>query len=142
MKGRGIPAHHGLGSPVQPSPAPPWAPHCYFVAKDVAECLGYAKVSDAVRWHCRGVQLAWMPTAVGRQQAKIIPESDVYRLIDGSHLPGAERFKDWGNEAVLPSIRKLSFERVSTEVVCGDSAFYPLKRAIDFFGVKAPESRR
>ena len=36
----------------------------------------------------------------------IIPESDVYRLVIRSNLPGAERFQDWVVEEVLPAIRK------------------------------------
>lgn len=37
---------------------------------------------------------------------KIIPESDVYRLVMRSNLPDAERFQDWVVEEVLPSIRR------------------------------------
>lgn len=37
---------------------------------------------------------------------KIIPESDVYRLVMRSNLPNAERFQDWVVEEVLPSIRR------------------------------------
>ncbi len=78
----------------------------YFVANDVAMCLGYADLVGAITYHCKGARSIPVPTAGGRQQAKIIPESDVFRLINGSILPAAERFKDWMNEAVLPSIGK------------------------------------
>ena len=98
-----MPAHR---SPVKPSPAPPWAPHCYFVAKDVAECLGYTNPRDAIKRHCRVSSLSRLTTTGGVKQVTIIPESDVFRLINGSTLPAAERFKDWVNEEVLPSIRK------------------------------------
>lgn len=37
---------------------------------------------------------------------KIIPESDLYRLILRSKLPQAEAFQDWIVEEVLPAIRK------------------------------------
>ena len=92
-----MPAHR---SPVKPSPAPPWAPHCYFVAKDVAECLGHGNPRQAVKHHCRGSLNFGLPTTSGEQQVTIIPESDVYRLINGSTLRAAERFKDWVNEEV------------------------------------------
>lgn len=36
----------------------------------------------------------------------IIPESDVYRLVMRSNLPGAVEFQDWVVEEVLPSIRR------------------------------------
>ena len=35
-----------------------------------------------------------------------IPESDLYRLVFRSKLPGAERFTDWVTSEVLPSIRR------------------------------------
>lgn len=79
----------------------------FFVAKDVAETLGYEDTTDAVRRHCkkpndfRGGGM--LPTAT---PMKVIPESDVFRLIMRSHLPEAEKFQDWVTEEVLPSIRK------------------------------------
>ena len=78
----------------------------YFVAKDVAECLGYPRPRDAVRYHCKASEITSLHTPGGEQKLTIIPESDVFRLINGSTLPAAERFKDWVNEEVLPSIRK------------------------------------
>jgi prophage antirepressor-like protein len=36
----------------------------------------------------------------------IINESDLYRLIIGSHLPAAQEFEKWIMEKVIPSIRK------------------------------------
>ena len=39
-------------------------------------------------------------------QLKVIPESDVYRLIMRSGLDAAERFQDWVTNDVLPTIRK------------------------------------
>jgi anti-repressor protein len=81
----------------------------WFVAKDVAEVLGYNNPRDAIREHCKhaisgGVVFS---DAIGREQAyTIIPERDVYRLIMRSKLPGAERFEEWVVGEVLPSIRK------------------------------------
>lgn len=78
----------------------------YFVANDVARCLGYSRPANAIKQHCKGVTATVTPTPGGKQKTAIIPESDVFRLINASTLPSAERFKDWVNEEVLPSIRK------------------------------------
>ena len=51
--------------------------------------------------------MAWGSDSLGRpQQFKLIPESDVYRLVFRSKLPEAEKFENWVTEEVLPSIRK------------------------------------
>ena len=76
----------------------------WFVGKDVAEALGYSNTRDAIRTHCKKAndfKEAGNPTP-----KKIIPESDVYRLIMRSNLPDAEKFQDWVVDEVLPSIRK------------------------------------
>lgn len=80
----------------------------WFVAKDVAEVLGYANSRKAVADHCKA------PSAVGGNdslppidpQTTVIPERDVYRLIMRSKLPAAEQFEEWVVGEVLPSIRK------------------------------------
>ena len=78
-----------------------------FVGKDVAERLGYADATTAIRSHCRGVQILHpLPTAGGVQQTRILTEPDVLRLIVSSTLPEAEAFERWVFEEVLPSIRR------------------------------------
>lgn len=78
----------------------------YFVAKDVAEVLGYANPQKAIRDHCKGVNELFIPSNGGMQKTNIIPERDVYRLIMRSTLPSAERFEEWVVGEVIPSIRK------------------------------------
>ena len=79
----------------------------FFVANDVAKTLGYANTSDATNKHCKKGFMAWGSDSLGRpQQFKLIPESDVYRLVFRSKLPEAEKFENWVTEEVLPSIRK------------------------------------
>lgn len=89
----------------------------WFIAKDVAEALGYKDTADAIRKHCKRARLIDLRDAegaakrrgiisAGNPNAKTIPESDVYRLIMRSRLKSAERFEDWVTEKVLPSIRK------------------------------------
>jgi len=68
----------------------------WFVAKDVAEVLGYASPKDAVSAHCKGAAKHRLPTKGGNQEVTIVPERDVYRLIMKSKLPSAEKFEEWG----------------------------------------------
>lgn len=82
-----------------------------FKANDVAKALGYNHPADAVRMHCKGVDVLSTPSenqygAVVMQPTKYITEADIYRLVMRSKLPEAERFQDWVCEEVLPSIRK------------------------------------
>jgi len=78
-----------------------------FVAKDVATILGYKDTVDAVARHCKRAQDVGGGVSPPLQsQTKLIPESDVYRLILRSNLPAAEAFEVWLVETVLPSIRK------------------------------------
>ena len=79
----------------------------YFVANDVAKTLGYKNPSKATNDHCKKAVLAWGNDSLGRRQEfKVIPESDVYRLVIKSKLPNAGRFEEWVMEEVLPAIRK------------------------------------
>lgn len=80
----------------------------WFVGKDVAEVLGYKDPTTAIKSHCRGVQkLHPITDSLGRtQEARILNEPDVFRLIVSSTLPEAQRFEAWLFEEVLPAIRK------------------------------------
>ncbi|EPI30820.1 BRO family protein, partial [Enterococcus faecalis VC1B-1] len=79
----------------------------YFVANDVAKTLGYKNPSDATNKHCKKAIKTWGSDSLGRRQSfKVIPESDIYRLVIKSNLPNAEQFEEWVMEEVLPQIRK------------------------------------
>jgi prophage antirepressor-like protein len=91
----------GFGVRVIEQDGEPW-----FVARDVAEVLGYAKPQNAVAAHCKGALKQGIPSPGGVQDMTIIPERDVYRLIMRSKLLSAERFEEWVVGEVLPSIRK------------------------------------
>ncbi len=82
----------------------------WFVAKDVAECLGFKDTDDAIRKHCNHAKTLKPAKMAGLTSSprgiNIIPESDVYRLVMRSKLPAAEQFQTWVCEDVLPSIRK------------------------------------
>ena len=80
----------------------------WFVAKDVAEILGYSNPRDAISKHVdaedKGV--ANCDTLGGKQELTIINESGLYALVFGSRLETAKRFKRWVTSEVLPALRK------------------------------------
>lgn len=82
---------------------------CWFVGKDVAECLGYAKARNAIANHVDPEDKKGAPIQGdlgGTQEMTIINESGMYALIFGSELESAKKFKRWVTKEVLPSIRK------------------------------------
>lgn len=80
----------------------------WFIAKDVAQILGYKNTRDALRVHVdvedKGV--VNHDTLGGKQKMSIINEAGVYALIFSSKLPQAKEFKRWVTHEVLPSIRE------------------------------------
>ena len=80
-----------------------------FCGTDAARALGYSEPQKAIRDHCKedGCTFRTVIDSMGRaQQAKFISEGNLYRLIAGSKLPGAQRFESWIFDDVVPSIRK------------------------------------
>lgn len=82
----------------------------WFVGKDVAAALGYAKPENAVSNHVdsedKTSTLIQGSGSNYKSKAIIINESGLYSLILGSKLDGAKRFKRWVTSEVLPAIRK------------------------------------
>ncbi|MDX5092579.1 BRO family protein [Streptococcus anginosus] len=81
----------------------------FFIGKEVAEKLGYARGRKAVLDHVDAEDIDEVPfqDAIGRmQKTSIINESGLYSLILSSKLPQAKDFKRWITTEVLPSIRK------------------------------------
>ena len=81
----------------------------WFVGKDVAQVLGYAKPENALATHVDGDDTLkqGITDSLGRiQNTTLINESGLYSLILSSKLPGAKKFKRWVTSEVLPSIRK------------------------------------
>jgi prophage antirepressor-like protein len=77
-----------------------------FVAKDTAKLLGYKDTDQAIRQHCKRSKSYPVDLTGQIRQTKLIPESDVWRLIIKSRLPEADKIEEWIMEEVLPSIRK------------------------------------
>lgn len=81
----------------------------WFVGKDVADVLGYAKPLNAITQHVdKDDSLKQgLTDSLGRQQKTIfINESGLYSLILSSKLPSAKKFKRWVTSEVLPVLRK------------------------------------
>ena len=81
----------------------------WFVGKDVAKILGYAKPLNAIATHVDEDDSLkqGLTDSLGRiQETIIINESGLYSLILSSKLPSAKKFKRWVTSEVLPTIRK------------------------------------
>nr|DAJ98261.1 MAG TPA: repressor domain protein [Caudoviricetes sp.] len=82
----------------------------WFVGKDVALALGYAKPENALAAHVDALDktttLIQGDGSNYKSKTTIINESGLYSLIFSSKLEGAQRFKRWVTSEVLPSIRK------------------------------------
>ena len=80
----------------------------YFVAKDVADILGYQNGSRDINLHVEEEdRLKYKISTSGQLREQIIiNESGLYSLILASKLPQAKQFKRWVTNEVLPSIRK------------------------------------
>lgn len=92
----------------------------YFVGKDIAEALGYAKARNAITTHVADEDKKDAPiqgNLGGTQNMTVINESGLYALIFGSKLESAKRFKHWVTSEVLPSIRKHGMYAVDELIV-------------------------
>ena len=81
----------------------------WFVGKDVATSLGYAKPLNALATHIDEDDFLKQGLAdnIGRMQETIfINESGLYSLVLSSKLPTTKKFKRWITSEVIPSIRK------------------------------------
>ncbi len=81
----------------------------WFVGKDVAEALGYAKYRNAIAQHVDedDALKQGVTDNLGRtQETTVINESGLYSLILSSKLPTAKAFKRWITSEVIPAIRK------------------------------------
>ena len=81
----------------------------WFVGKDVASVLGYAKPLNAVAMHVEiedSLKQGLLDSNGKTQQTIFINESGLYSLILSSKLPQAKEFKRWVTSEVLPQIRK------------------------------------
>ena len=82
----------------------------WFIGKDIAVSLGYAKPENAVASHVdnedKTTTLIQGTGSNYKSNAVIINESGMYSLILSSKLHSAKKFKRWVTAEVLPSLRK------------------------------------
>lgn len=91
----------------------------YFVGKDIALILGYAKPRNAIAAHVDEEDKKDAPIQGdlgGTQEMTVINESGLYSLILSSKLPKAKSFKRWVTSEVLPSIRKMGSYSIQQKV--------------------------
>lgn len=106
----------------------------YFVGKDVAEALGYAKARNAISKHVDDEDKKVAPiqgSPGGIQTMTIINESGLYSLIMSSKLPNAKQFKRWVTSEVLPAIRKTgSYGELDIQKIIGMTVSETVKQLL------------
>jgi len=81
----------------------------WFIGKDAAKILGYAKPRNAIAAHVDSEDkkdALIQGDLGGTQKMTVINESGIYSLIMSSKLPKAKEFKRWVTTQILPTIRK------------------------------------
>lgn len=80
----------------------------WFVAKDIADTLGYQNGSRDVNRHTDEEDRTKTMVFDGNQNKEtiLINESGLYSLVLSSKLPNAKQFRRWVTSEVLPSLRK------------------------------------
>lgn len=80
----------------------------WFVAKDIADTLGYQNGSRDVNRHTDEEDRTKTMLFDGNQNKEtiLINESGLYSLVLSSKLPNAKQFRRWVTSEVLPSLRK------------------------------------
>ena len=98
----------------------------WFVGKDVAMALGYAKPENAIATHVddedKTTTLIQGTGSNYKSKAVIINESGLYSLILSSKLPTAKKFKRWVTSEVLPAIRKTGEYKTQTATTQQDES--------------------
>lgn len=80
----------------------------WFVAKDVAEILGYSQTQAMLKRMDSDEKMSSKMDGISKTNpvAVLINESGLYNAIIGSEKPDAKKFRKWVTSEVLPSIRK------------------------------------
>lgn len=114
----------------------------WFVGRDVATALGYAKPQNAVSVHVDSEDRQILqkpqigafnaPSLLQKSQIgtfnvpsrglMIVNESGLYSLILSSKLPAAKRFKRWVTSEVLPTIRRTGGYGTATQAAAPETA--------------------
>lgn len=99
----------------------------WFVGKDVAEVLGYANASKALKDHVEDEDKLNNDSlsSLGQRGGWLINESGLYSLILSSKLESAKKFKRWVTSEVLPTLRKTGQYSIRDSYTIAD----PIERA-------------
>lgn len=102
----------------------------WFVGNDIAKCLGYENLKNAVKKHveeedsmvikpdCKSGGFDLDPTEYKYvSELRLINESGLYSLIFASKMKKAKEFKRWVTSEVLPSIRKTGMYKKNESVI-------------------------
>ena len=91
----------------------------WFVGRDIAIALGYAKPENAIANHVdaedKTTTLIQGSGSNYKSKTTIINESGLYSLVLSSKLSTTKKFKRWVTSEVLPSIRKNGFYGFATK---------------------------
>lgn len=109
-----------------------------FVAKDIAEALGYSNTSNCISKYCKHDVMANMLDHKAKNM-RLIPEGDVYRLVLRSKSRRAIEFQDWLCEEVLPKLRSTSsdLEADGWQEQLGNKKQSIEKDILNFAGIKS-----
>jgi len=120
----------------------------WFVGKDVAIILGYKKPRNAISNHCKCVVKLKVPTSGGNQQMSLIPEDDIYRLIQNSKNKPCEykeRLMNWliydnliESKAMITSRKEIEFINMLSDFlvpfgIVGECQYNVLNYRIDYY---------
>ena len=86
----------------------------WFIGNEIASILGYQNTRDALITHVSEMDrntVAIHDGIPGNPNKVIINESGLYSLIFSSRLPAAKEFTRWVTSEVLPTMRKIGFDR-------------------------------
>lgn len=119
--------------------------NAWFVGKDVAEVLGYAKPQNALATHVdeedKTTALIQGTGSNYKSQTVLINESGLYSLILSSKLPQAKDFKHWVTSEVLPQIRQtggyIPIDNVDDEKTILCKAVEILMKTVEYMKPKA-----
>lgn len=85
-----------------------WSNSILFRATDVLNILGYDQPGLTLVNLCRNLKELEVLTEEGHEAVTFIPESDVYRLVGYSNLKDTQRFLEWIDECIHPTLFKHS----------------------------------
>lgn len=114
----------------------------WFVGKDVAEALGYAKTRNAIQVHVdtEDKTSALIQGVNGTlKKMTVLNESGLYSLILSSKLEAAKKFKRWVTAEVLPAIRKngiyIAEEKLRANNALLEKKISSLKPKADYYDI-------